>query len=73
MWKKRFGKPVVPDLTNACGDGNLASLPTRPCLKYTLILSASQQTQTCTYVLSKNMDISEIVDNICEGNPPDRR
>lgn len=61
---------VASKLYNACGDGNPGLIANTAVFKvYVDFVGKANKLKAGTYVLSKNMDIPEIVDIICEGNP----
>ena len=61
---------VASKLFNACGDGTPGLIANTAVFKvYVDFVGKANKLKAGTYVLSKNMDIPEIVDIICEGNP----
>lgn len=61
---------VASKLYNACGDGNPGLIANTAVFKvYVDFVGKANKLKAGTYILSQNMDIPEIVDIICEGNP----
>lgn len=57
-------------LKNACGEGNEGLIVSTASFKiYVDFVGKAGSLKAGTYILSKNMSISEIVNVICEGNP----
>ncbi|MDR0840310.1 MAG: endolytic transglycosylase MltG [Christensenellaceae bacterium] len=62
---------IAKTLYEACGAGEEGLIRSKAAFKiYVDFTGRSNTLQAGTYVLSKNMDISQIVDVICLGNPP---
>ncbi len=61
---------VASKLYNACGSGSSGLIANTAVFKvYVDFVGKANKLKAGTYVLSKNMDIPQIVDIICEGNP----
>lgn len=64
---------IAKVLYEACGEGEEGLIRSKAAFKiYVDFTGKSSTLQAGTYVLSKNMDIAQIVDVICLGNPPRR-
>lgn len=62
---------IAKALYEACGEGEEGLIRSKAAFKiYVDFTGKSNTLQAGTYVLSKNMDIPQIVDVICLGNPP---
>ena len=62
---------IAKVLYEACGEGEEGLIRSKAAFKiYVDFTGKSSTLQAGTYVLSKNMDIPQIVDVICLGNPP---
>jgi len=62
---------IAKQLYEACGEGNTGLIKSKAAFKvYVDFTGKSSILKAGTYVLSKNMSISEMVDVICIGNPP---
>lgn len=62
---------IAKTLYEACGEGEEGLIRSKAAFKiYVDFTGKSSTLQAGTYVLSKNMDIPQIVDVICLGNPP---
>ena len=62
---------IAKVLYEACGEGEVGLIRSKAAFKiYVDFTGKSSTLQAGTYVLSKNMDITQIVDTICLGNPP---
>ena len=62
---------IAKVLYEACGEGEQGLIRSKAAFKiYVDFTGKSSSLQAGTYVLSKNMDIAQMVDIICLGNPP---
>ncbi|MCL2670599.1 MAG: endolytic transglycosylase MltG [Clostridiales bacterium] len=62
---------VASLLYNACGEGNEGLIVSTASFKvYVDFVGKANSLRAGTYILSKNMNIAEIVDILCEGAPP---
>ncbi|MEG1547649.1 MAG: endolytic transglycosylase MltG [Clostridia bacterium] len=69
---KNYGASAIAKLLyEACGEGNEGLISSKAVFKvYVDFTGKSAKLRAGTYVLSKNMDIGQMVDTICAGNPP---
>ncbi|NCB31029.1 MAG: endolytic transglycosylase MltG, partial [Clostridia bacterium] len=62
---------IAKVLYEACGEGEQGLIRSKAAFKIYVDFTGKASTlQAGTYILSKNMDIAQIVDVICMGNPP---
>ena len=62
---------IASKLYEACGEGESGIISNKAVFKvYVDFVGKANKLKAGTYILSKNMDIPQIVDIICAGNPP---
>ncbi len=62
---------IATKLYEACGEGKPGLISNTAVFKvYVDFVGKANKLKAGTYILSKNMDIPQIVDTICAGNPP---
>lgn len=69
--KNDSASEIANKLYNALGQEEKGLIANKAVFKiYVDFLGKAQKLQSGTYILSRNMDIAQIVDILCEGNPP---
>ncbi|MDR1620656.1 MAG: endolytic transglycosylase MltG [Clostridiales bacterium] len=69
--KSDSASKIATNLYNACGEDEPGIISNTAVFKiYVDFVGKAESLKAGTYVLSKNMDIVQIVDIICAGNPP---
>ena len=69
--KSSSASTIARILYQACGEDEKGLIPSTAVFKvYVDFVGKANKMQAGTYILSRNMSLKQIVDIICEGNPP---